>query len=377
MNVDIHPQRKTIVISAINFFEGGPLSVLRDCVDYLNGSVYKDSYVIVVLVHKIKLFESGLYPNIKFIAFPKSRTSYFNRLYYEYFYFKKIAKEYHADFWLSLHDITPNVGNITQAVYCHNASPFNTVKFSDFLIQPTQFFFSLFYKYLYKINLKKNKYVIVQQLWIKKKFEKIFDLDAKKIIISKPQVPQVPSAYISKPERNEKVIFFFPTFPRPFKNIEIIGEAVSILSNLGIFNYEVVVTIDGSENRYAKKIVEKFRSYANMKFIGLISREEVYRYYDKVDFLLFPSKLETWGLPISEFKQFQKPMLVADFPYAKETVGNYDKVCFFDPVDAQDLAFKMKRNIDDGVFSYDFTTDIIYPEPVVNSWGELFDKLLN
>ncbi|WP_016991194.1 glycosyltransferase, partial [Flavobacterium sp. ACAM 123] len=204
--------KKTIAVSAINFFEGGPLSVLMDCLDYVNSVDFK-YYKVVALIHKKEILDILKYPNIEFIEFPKSRTSYFYRLYYEYFYFKKIAKDYNVDFWLSLHDMTPNVGGIPQAVYCHNPSPFNSVNFSDLLVQPTQFFFSLFYKYLYKINIKKNKYVIVQQVWIKESFEKIFNLNPEKIIISKPQVPEVPLQYISNPQYNIKKQTFFSLYP--------------------------------------------------------------------------------------------------------------------------------------------------------------------
>jgi hypothetical protein len=118
-------EKRNIVIAAVNFFEGGPLSILNDCLLYLNNSTYVNKYNFIALVHKKELFNKNEYKNIQFIEFPKSRTSYLYRLYYEYFHFKLLAKKYDVFFWLSLHDITPNVGNINQAVYCHNPSPFN------------------------------------------------------------------------------------------------------------------------------------------------------------------------------------------------------------------------------------------------------------
>lgn len=79
-------------------------------------------------------------------------------------FFKKYARQNKVSFWLSLHNITPNVGNIKQAVYCHNGSAFYGIKIKDLYLQPILFFFSLFYKYLYKINIHKNEYIIIQQL---------------------------------------------------------------------------------------------------------------------------------------------------------------------------------------------------------------------
>ncbi|MFT7071901.1 glycosyltransferase [Patiriisocius sp. Uisw_017] len=373
--------KRNIVISAINFFEGGPLSVLTDCLVFLNDSSYLNQYRFIALVHKKGLFDESEYANIAFIEFPKSRTSYAYRLYYEYFYFKSLAKEHNVFFWLSLHDMSPSLGNVSQAVYCHNPSPFNTLNFSDIYVQPTQFFFRLFYKYLYKINIKKNKYVIVQQLWIKNQFEAMFNLGRYKIIIAPPEVPKIESKYLEKSKKKlnnkeaSRKVFFFPTFPRPFKNIEVICEAMRLLLEKKSQNVEVIITIDGSENKYSKAIIKKYKHLDNIRFIGLIKREEVYKHYSECDGLIFPSKLETWGLPLSEFKQFNKPMFVSNLPYAKETLGNYDFVSFFNPDDAVQLS-ELIINASENKLVFDKTDAIDYEQPFVNGWDELFETLL-
>ena len=373
--------KKNIVISGINLFEGGPLSVLKDCLTFLNDNAYINQYTFIALVHKKDLFIQEEYVNIEFIEFPKSRSSYIYRLYYEYFYFKKFAKQHSIFFWLSLHDITPSIGDIPQAVYCHNPSPFNTVNFSDIYIQPTHFFFRLFYKYLYKINIKKNKFVIVQQLWIKHRFVEMFNLNKNQIITAPPQIPIIADAYLKKSnvkKENKSVpekTFFFPTFPRPFKNIEVICEAIKLVSEKKNQNFKVIITIDGSENKYSKKIVEKYQHIDNLKFIGLIKRDKVYEYYSQCDGLIFPSKLETWGLPISEFKQFKKPMFVSNLPYAKETVGSYEFVNFFNP-DAPDELSELIINALENNLVFDKTNAINYEQPFVNGWDELLETLL-
>ena len=373
--------KKNIVISAINLFEGGPLSVLKDCLTFLNKSAYLTQYKFIALVHKKNMFDESEYANIEFIEFPKSRTSYVYRLFYEYVHFKTLAKEHNVFFWLSLHDITPNIGNVSQAVYCHNPSPFNTLNLRDMYIQPTQFFFRLFYKYLYKINIKKNKFVIVQQLWIKHRFVEMFNLSGNQIITAPSEIPKIENKYLDRRKKElekketAKKVFFFPTFPRPFKNIEVICEAIKLISEAKNQEVDVIITIDGSENKYYKSIVDKYQYIDNLKFIGLIKREEVYEYYSQCDGLIFPSKLETWGLPISEFKQFNKPMFVSDLPYAKETVGNYEYVKFFNPDDADELS-EIILNAIENKLVFDKTDVINYEQPFVNSWDELFTTLL-
>lgn len=369
--------RDKIAISAINFFEGGPLSVLKDCLKTVNESELTSDYSFVALVHKKELFDQAVYTNVEFVELPKSRSSYAFRLYYEYVYFKNFAKRNNIKFWLSLHDMSPMIGNIPQAVYCHNPSPFNKITGKDIYIQPTQFFFRLFYKFLYKINIKQNKFVIVQQLWMKNKFVEMFGLDQNKIIVAPPEISAIPQGFLDYKSLEEKKTktFFFPTFPRPFKNIEIIGKAAKLVAKHNP-NFKIIITIDGSENKYAKSVYEKYKNISNIEFIGLIDRNEVYDYYSKCNCLIFPSKLETWGLPISEFKHFQKPIFASNLPYAKETVGKYDKVSFFDPYNPNDLAELIMRFLNEEII-YDETLPVNYDGLYVKGWNNLFKKLLN
>ena len=108
-------------------------------------------------------------------------------------------------------------------------------------------------------------------------------------------------------------------------------EAVKLLQARGVRNFEVRLTIDGTENRYARWLKRRFGQLPNLRFLGLQSHDRMLEHYKEGNALLFPSRLETWGLPITEAKQHQLPMLVAEVPYAHETVGEYDLVSFFDP----------------------------------------------
>ena len=68
------------------------------------------------------------------------------------------------------------------------------------------------------------------------------------------------------------------------------------------------------------------------------------------------------------------PMIVADLPYAHETVGTYDNVCFFDVNDANDLKEKMKKAIlNENVFS--LATYKNTSPNVCKSWNEVITKL--
>lgn len=361
--------KKVIVVSAVNIVEGGTLAVLKECLEYLSVNL-AHKYEIIVLVNRRTLFS---FENLKYLEFPKSKKNWINRLYYEYIYFYKLSKKINPFLWLSFHDITPNVKAERLAVYCHNPSPFPPLLLEDIIWGGYKYImFKLFYRYLYAINIKKNNFVILQQVCLRKKFEEITGFNADNIIVAHPTIS---SKIKSTPFVESKNIFFYPALPRVFKNFEVICKAAKILLKQGINNFEVIFTISGDENVYAKHIYNSFRSIKNIKFLGILPREKVFDLYNKASCLIFPSKLETWGMPIIENKLFLKPILLADLEYAHETLDSYEKVKFFNPDSPKQLANAMKA-IMNGTIVYEKTESNIIKEPFAQSWEELFNILL-
>lgn len=364
---------KRLVISAVNFREGGPLSLTRDCLVHLDGICRERNWRAVALVSSKSLYADLGLQRVACVSFPKAQRSYLVRLFCEYWLFGRIAKRNVVDFWLSLHDITPRVGGVPQAVYCHNPAPFYKASWREFKFEPVFGMFSLFYGLLYRTNIQRNRYVIVQQEWLRQAFVRLYNVPAQRIIVARPQI-SVP-AFRNKPGGLQKK-FIFPTLPRIFKNIEVIGEAVRLLQERGVSSFEVLITLDGSENKYAQWLRSTYGHLPNLKFIGRQERSRIFELYGEVDALIFPSKLETWGLPITEFKQTGKPVFVADLPYGHETTGDYEKAFFFDPMDGRALAAQLEAFIVHNAAPSQAARHIESKPPVSNTWEELFAMLV-
>lgn len=359
---------KRVVISAINVTEAGPLSILKECLNYLSNNL-ANSYEIIALVHDKASFA---HENINFYSFPIAKKSWLIRLYYEYIYFYRLSKKIKPYLWFSLHDMTPNVKSDIQAVYCQNLTPFYSLSLKDVYLGGYKFtLFNLLYRYLYVINIDKNDFVVVQQDSVRNKFKQF--APRCKILVAYPDMTMQKLAN-NLPER--ETIFFYPAFPRVFKNFEVICRACEILLKQGINNFEVIFTISGDENRYSKYIYNSFKHIKNIKFMRILSREKVFDLYNKSSCVIFPSKLETWGLPISEAKFFLKPILLANVEYVYETLGVYDKVKFFDPNDHLELADAMQEIIKRTAV-FDKTEAPSIPGPFAQNWKELFDLLLS
>mgnify|MGYP000033023135 FL=1 len=88
-----------IVISAVNLVEGGPLTILRSCLKALNDySAYNDVEVLA-LVHKKELCS---FSNITYIEVPWAKNNWIYRIFFEFFYLKKISRKIKPYLWFSL-----------------------------------------------------------------------------------------------------------------------------------------------------------------------------------------------------------------------------------------------------------------------------------
>jgi glycosyltransferase involved in cell wall biosynthesis len=363
-------KQKTIVISGINMVEGGIFTILDNCLQKMAIYSQNKEVKVIALVHDKSKFN---YPNIEYIEFRKAKSSWFLRIYYEYFHFKKISKKINPDVWLSLHDISPNVVANKRFVYCHHPTVFYKSTFKDWKFDYKIGVFSLLYKYLYQINITKNKTVFVQQNWIKKEFESLFNI--KNVIVSKPEyVEKITTETLELGK--DKIHFLFPSFPRTFKNFEILFDAIQLLDksikDKATFHF---TTIKNNPNKYAKYLFNKYNNLEEIYFWDTLDRDELLKLYNSTDCLIFPSKLETWGLPISEAKAFKKPMLLANLPYAKEAVGNYDSVSFFDVNAPEELASLITKFVNKTIVYQGNKTEI-KSENQLNNWFELFDFVL-
>jgi glycosyltransferase involved in cell wall biosynthesis len=119
----------------------------------------------------------------------------------------------------------------------------------------------------------------------------------------------------------------------------------------------------------------RFGHLRNVKFLGRLLPSQVSDIYQQSDCLVFPSNLETWGLPITEAKQSGLFILAADLPYARETVGSYDGAAFFNPNDAAQLA-DLIRGFAQGRLPPAGHSHQAIAQPFATDWPQLLRLLL-
>ena len=359
---------RRVVISAINIVEGGTLTVLRDCLRSAAASL-PDDWEIIALVHDANLFDE---PRIRLLEMPEAKESYWVRLRREWIDFKRLSLAEPVDLWLSMHDVTPRVKARRQAVYCQNALPFYSLSLKEALLEPRLILFNKVYLQVYARFIRRNDFVIVQQEWLRQQFSKLFK--PKQIIVAHPTTDH-DQVIASDLEHRSVGGFLFPALPRPFKNFETILKAARRVREQTSEPFEVRITVEPHENRYARYLYKRFGEDPSVRFLGRQTAEGMREQYQQASVILFPSKIESWGMPISEAKRFGKPIMVADEPYATETVGGYVDVEYLPTTNVRAWADAMAAHLE-GVWKPNPKVQPATEQPFARDWKRTWDILV-
>ena len=334
---------RIIVVSAVNIRKGGTLTILRECLQYLSGQTGLKVYA---LVHDQRLCN---YPGINYMEFPWTVKGWGRRLWCEYVTMDRVSRDIarqegqEIDTWLSLHDTTPRVQAKHQEVYCHTSFPFLKWTLRDLYMDPKIPLFAMFTRFAYRINIHRNDCLIVQQEWFRDGLSRItgFPKDRIRVIPPKVSIANIAAETICP----DIPLFLYVSTPDCHKNFETLCEATRLLEEeVGEGKFRVVLTIAGTENRYARWIKKRWGDVSSIEFAGLMPKEKLFGYYKAACCLVFPSRVETWGLPITEYMQLNGGrMLLADLPYAHET--SQEKGVFFPVTNAQRLKELMYESL--------------------------------
>lgn len=368
---------KIIVVSAVNLRKGGTLTVLRQCLQYLSCLQSQGGYRIVALVHSRALAD---FPGIEYIELPWSIRGWLRRLWCEYVTMSRISRELgEIDLWLSMHDTSPLVKARRQAVYCQSSFPFYPARWSDARYDYKTPLFAYVLRLSYRINIHSNRYLIAQQRWLCEGFHRMFGVDRSKILHAPaPMELAVPDYTRLEPEA--PYTFFYAATPDTHKEYQTLCQASQLLEErVGTGMFKTVITISGEENRYAEWLYDQWGRVSSIKFGGLLDKPTLYAHYALADCFVFASRIETWGLPITEYMlttQGRGRMILPDLPYAHETSAGAQRVAFCPPADAEALSRLMERALrgDDSIFAPVEASPSAFRK--AEGWQALFEILL-
>ncbi|WP_209548467.1 MULTISPECIES: glycosyltransferase [unclassified Exiguobacterium] len=258
--------------------------------------------------------------NIKVKIFPWVKKSWFHRLFFDYFIAPRIVKTEKIESIISYHNLSIPRVKINQTLFIHNAIPFTDLKFS--LIKETRLWI---YKNIMsrriKSSINKADQLIVQSEWLKKRIlQNLTMIKSNNILVEKYYSEIDYNNQFDHNSKSLKKLFIYPAGPYSYKNhIDIINACKKLNKD----NIEIIFTINGEENIIAKNIKKEIEFFElPIKLVGSLSHNQVLEYF-KTHILIFPSKLETLGLPLLEAKSMNTPIIYRYSELYEEVLDNY------------------------------------------------------
>lgn len=314
---------------------GGAISIL----EYFYNQHKKDKdnhYVYMLSTYHLEETD-----NVTVVNVPEIKKNWGKRLLFDYIGVRKYIRKFQVDEVLSLQNTIIPFFHGRQTVYEHNALPFSEYRFSVREDMKMWVYQNIIGRFMIS-GIKKADRVIVQTEWMRNAIAERIPEAELKTEVRFPEVSILDGFRFMRPDQ---CVFFYPANEAPFKNHRLILDACLLLKKKGIMDYSVVFTLKGDETEALNQIREKADSeMINMQWIGSLLRETVFEWYSRA-VLLFPSYIETVGLPIFEAKYVGCPLLLADCAYARNVAGEYKDVTYFPHDDAAFLAECMEKEI--------------------------------
>lgn len=361
--------KKIIFVNNTAAINGGALTVLRQFLEEVKKRKDESKIYYFFVTADLKEYECKY---IKIIDNIEGRKM-IDRIKWDNFGVKAWAEEHNIkpDLIISLQNIAVNFKGIPQIIYLHQSLPYSEYSKWNVLKSDERklWFYTNIYKHLIHNSIKKDMYVSVQTEWMKNALiEKGINKD--KIIISKPKLKEFNVNDIKELSLDKsKYTYFYPADEYKYKNHKVILEALSYIKekyNDKFNSINVVFTLDKKSDAY--DYCKKYGLLDVVEFKSTLPYEKTLQYYKSCNCVLFPSYIETFGLPLIEAAKFGKRILVSNCKYSREVLKNYSNVKFISHDNYEEWAKYM--------INFDKTEVSLNNDNLVNeTWDEFFNLI--
>lgn len=316
--------------------DGGGLAVTKSLFKYVAaGNASQHEWLFIIAGQN---FEETEY--VKVVRFKKATKGHLHRAKTEIIDVNRVLRQNRIDCVVCMSHMCIVGCAVPQFVYLHQALPFQKVKNFSFLKKNERKY--AFRQYIHgsiiKRSIAKAKAVFVQTEWMKNSVsESVKNVQVVKIgyPVSENRVESGSSLVLSKD-------FFYPCRPAVYKNIFVLVKAVAALRSSG-YSFRFYITLTEDELR----ALGETRSIDQSAFVclGRYPYESVQKMYRKTT-LVFPSYVESLGLPLVEARDAGTWIIASDCPFSHEILDDYPNRDYFSPFDADQLTEKMKNVLD-------------------------------
>lgn len=266
--------------------------------------------------------------------FPWTKKNWLLRLIFDLLCARLMARKAEADLVVSLQNATVPCGHVPQILYVQLCFPFikHRFPFGEFRLWLHQNLVGAFSIR----SIRKADLVVVQNQWMRKACAERAHVDEGKIKILR-QTFNAP-AVLPKFEPTVQALgtFFYPATAKSYKNHRTLLDGAAIALRESGIHPRLVFTLNGDETIGSARLRDEVaKAGLTAEFRGEMTRECIFQMYSQ-SILVFPSLLETVGLPLVEAKAVGSVIIAYDAEYSRDVLRGYTDVHFFS--DARSLA---------------------------------------
>ena len=312
-----------IIVNDFAASTGGATSILVSFYNYLVSSGDCNEWYFLLSDKYIEETE-----NIHVVLLDKEKKSRIRRLLFDYVYGRRLISKLKPDAVFYLQNTFIHGVHVPQIAYMDQPIPFQTAcNFSFFDLEQRPYaIYQHIIGYLVKNACKAADLIIVQTEWMREAIVEQCRISVSKIKKIPPDIYGVCNKEKGSLDNHK---FFYPASLTYYKNHGCIVQAIECINKTKKLDIQVDFTIETNEKMNFP--------YDEINCIGNISHSEVMDRYS-TETLIFPSYIETYGLPLAEARLSGGMILTADTPFAHEILEGYVNAYYFDPFQPEQLA---------------------------------------
>lgn len=329
---------KQVVVSSSATRSSGTLTIYKQFLEHLPSHLDGKHYTIFV-------HPTMPQPDIEGVEYVHVHTEgQFQRIWFDWRGSKKIIESLNIepDLIISLQNTGLRcLRGCPQLIYYHLPFPFYNYKYD--LTNKRELSLELykkFYPFFVKKSVGKDAHFVAQIPFIAENIVQRFGVPYENVHTLFPDLEQVPVDSIEeyRPWNDGKYHFVLPATGFRYKGHATLVEALSLAKKKIGNSVMMHFTIEEATMPEVASLVKERNVGEMVEFIGSVPHEKLLSMYKSSAGLLFPSVIETLGLPLIEAAAFGLPIAVSDVRYAHEVIGNYDGVAFLEPYNYEQWA---------------------------------------
>jgi len=312
-----------VLINAISIKEGGSLVVVRKLISEFAKA--KPDYTWFVAVCRENLLDNeNLLSNVNVLIFPWAEKSAFHLWYWYEFIVSKLIKEIDISLLYSLTNYLPRKSlSIPTILLVQHAGHFSK-EFDDLMIKDMSLLQRLLWSYKkmwVKQSIKNTNTLTVQTKSLANLINQAqLDISQISVISHGPGLDLNPKQ--NRCIDSEKPVLGYVTKYGVQKNFSVVLRSIKKLVLSGI-NPQLILTLNENSPE-VKSILKEISDNGiegNIINYGEVEQHKIQEIYNKIDIFLFPSIVESFGMPMLEAMSVGLPVIAAKTPVNQEILG--------------------------------------------------------